>query len=64
MFPEDTTNLGKNFLNQYVEKENFPFPEENIIKTRNDRWPTNWERLTQGKPDMTIISKERRSNYV
>lgn len=64
MFPEDTTNLGKNFLNQYVGKENFPFPEENIIKTRNDRWPTNWERLTQGKPDMTIISKERRSNYV
>ena len=64
MFPEDTTKPGRNFLAQYMRQEDFPFPEENIIETRNDRWPTNWQRLAQGRPDMTIRSEERRSNYI
>jgi hypothetical protein len=64
MFPENTTEPGKDFLGRYVRAEDFPAPEENLVKTRNERWPTRWERVAQGRPDMTILSEERRSNYV
>lgn len=64
MFPENTTEPGKDFLSRYVRSEDFPPPEENVVETRNERWPTNWQRLAQGRPDMTILSEERRSNYV
>lgn len=64
MFPEDTTEPGKDFLARYVRAEDFPAPEKNLVETRNERWPTRWERTAQGQPDMTILSEERRSNYV
>ena len=64
MFPNDTTKSGKDFLDRYVRAEDFPAPEENLVETRNERWPTNWQRLTQGRPDMTVIGEERRPNYV
>ena len=64
MFLENTTEPGKDFLDRYVRAEDFPAPEENLVKTRNERWPTRWERVAQGQPDMTILSEERRSNYV
>lgn len=64
MFSEDTTEPGKDFLSRYVRSEDFPPLEENVVETRNERWPTNWQRLAQGRPDMTILSEERRSNYV
>ncbi len=64
MFPEDTTEPGKDFLDQYMRTKEFPLPEESLKETRDERWPTNWQRLAQGRPDMTILSEERRSNYV
>ena len=64
MFPEDTTEPGKDFLDRYVRQEDFVPPEENLVEVRNERWPTNWQRLAQGRPDMTILSEDRRSNYV
>ena len=64
MVSEDTTEPGKNFLDRYVRSEDFPLPEENIKETRDERWPTDWQRLAQGRPDMTILSEDRRSNYV
>ena len=64
MFPEDTTEPGKAFLDQYMRTKEFPLPEESLKETRDERWPTRWERTAQGQPDMTILSEERRSNYV
>jgi len=64
MFSEDTTEPGKEFLSQYVRGKDFPLPEENVRETRDDRWPTDWQRIAQGQPDMTVSSEERRSNYM
>jgi len=64
MPPEDTEGAGKDFLDRYIRAEDFPAPEENLKETRDERWPTNWQKLAQGRPDMTVISEERRSNYV
>jgi len=47
-----------------VRAKDFPAPEESLKETRDERWPTNWQKLAQGRPDMTILSEERRSNYV
>ena len=64
MPPEDTEGAGKDFLDRYIRAEDFPAPEENLKETRDECWPTNWQKLAQGRPDMTVISEERRSNYV
>jgi hypothetical protein len=63
MFSEDTTEPGKAFLKSFVRKD-FPLPEENVRETRDDRWPTDWQRIAQGQPDMTVSGEERRSNYM
>lgn len=64
MFPEDTTESGKDFLDRFVNAKYFVPPEESLKQVRDERWPTNWQKLAQGRADMTILSEERRPNYV
>jgi len=61
-------DINKQFLDEYVatrlpEKE-FIDPDIALIETRNERWPTRWQKKVQGQPSMEITSEERRSNYI
>jgi len=59
---------NKQFLDQYVAtrlpEKMFVDPDLSLIETRNERWPTRWEKKVQGQPSMEITSEERRSNYL
>lgn len=39
-------------------------PDENLLETRNARWPRRWEKYVLGQPSMEVTSEERRDNYV
>jgi len=47
-----------------VEEAAISLPDENLLETRNARWPRRWEKYVLGQPSMEITSEERRDNYV
>lgn len=61
-------DTNKQFLDNYVstrfESEDFVNPDDSILETRNERWPTRWQKKVQGQPSMEITSEERRYNYI
>ena len=62
------TTAGKSFLDGFIDRkmspEDFSAPEESLLATRNERWPTRWDNRVQGVPSMALASDERRRDYM
>jgi hypothetical protein len=51
---------SKEFLDKFVASN----PDLNVRETRDERWPTRWDKFVKGQPSMEITSEERRYNYM
>lgn len=53
------------FTQDFIEKNRDRLtPEAALNKTRDERWPTAWQKNVLGIPSMEVTSEERRSNYM